>query len=103
MTDWRNLPKWLKNIQCEIQDGSDDNSVSSIHRPTTLPTYTENSSALFLSGILEDVNQWRRAFPETYFGFTGLVKTFDLYQKMEVSPEKLVESDAPYLFPQGNK
>lgn len=53
------------------------------------------------SGHADQVRQWRTDFPNTYFGFTGMVINFSRWQiegLQEVPDHRiLVESDSPYL------
>jgi TatD DNase family protein len=55
------------------------------------------------SGGLEQYREWRAAFPDCYFGFTGKVAHFNSAQRealLRVRSERLLlETDAPYMPP----
>jgi TatD DNase family protein len=53
------------------------------------------------AGDPEQVSEWLKSYPNTYFGFTGLAKTFDSVQIAALNTvprdKLLIETDSPYL------
>ena len=57
------------------------------------------------SGSPDVVQAWLKSFPNTFFGFTGMVRNFNFTQcqalKKVPRDRLLLETDAPYFYPKG--
>ncbi|XP_046572564.1 putative deoxyribonuclease TATDN2 [Haliotis rubra] len=55
------------------------------------------------SGSFKELTHWTQTFPETWFGYTGMVASFDEHQLSGLrslnAKRFVLETDAPYLWP----